>query len=57
MYYITVKQSPRYHQMSLEDFLFGADSSPREISAGVSDTRTYCVEKVSDTFLRRVPNV
>lgn len=54
MYYITVKQSPRYHQMSLEDFLFGADSSPREISAGVSDTRTYCVERVSDTFLRRV---
>lgn len=54
MYYITVKQSPRYHQMSLEDFLFGEDIVPREISSGVSDTRTYCVNEVSDKFARRV---
>lgn len=54
MYYITVKQSPRYRQMSLEDFLFGPDSAPRQVSSGVSDTRTYCVDRVSDTFLRKV---
>lgn len=53
MFYVTVKQSPRYHQMSLEDFLFGADSTPREISSGVSDTRTYCVSEISSSFLRR----
>lgn len=50
MYYITVKQSPRFHQMSLEDFLFGPDSIPRESSKPISDTRTYCVESVSDRF-------
>lgn len=54
MYYITVKQSPRFHQMSLEDFLFGADTMPREISSGVSDTRTYCVETISRRFMSRV---
>lgn len=53
MYYITVKQSPRYHQMSLEEFWFGADSAPREISGSVSDTRTYCVEEVSERFTGR----
>lgn len=54
MYYITVRQSPRYHQMSLEEFWFGADSIPRENSRSVSDTRTYCVEKVSERFRSRV---
>ena len=50
MYYITVKQSPRYHQMSLEEFLFGPDTAPRETGARTSDTRTYCVEDVSQRF-------
>lgn len=50
MYYITVKQSPRYHQMSLEEFLFGPDTAPREPSVRTSDTRTYCVEDVSQRF-------
>lgn len=50
MYYITVRQSPRYHQMSLEEFWFGADSVPRKINWNVSDTRTYCVENISERF-------
>lgn len=53
MYYITVRQSPRYHQMSLEEFWFGADSAPRESSGSVSDTRTYCVEEISERFRSR----
>ena len=54
MYYITVRQSPRYHQMSLEEFWFGVDSIPRESSGSVSDTRTYCVENISEHFQSRV---
>ncbi len=54
MYYITVKQSPKYHQMSLEEFLFGSDSMPREISQNLTGTRTYAVETVSDRFRTRV---
>lgn len=53
MYYITVRQSPRYHQMSLEEFWFGSDSNPRESSGSVSDTRTYCVEEISERFQSR----
>lgn len=53
MYYITVRQSPRYHQMSLEEFWFGTDSIPRESSGNVSDTRTYCVEEISERFQSR----
>lgn len=53
MYYITVRQSPRYHQMSLEEFWFGTDSILRESSGDVSDTRTYCVEEISERFQSR----
>jgi len=53
MYYITVRQSPRYHQMSLEEFWFGSDSTPRESSGSVSDTRTYCAEEISERFQSR----
>lgn len=53
MYYITVRQSPRYHQMTLEEFWFGADSKPREASISASDTRTYCVGQISERFRSR----
>lgn len=50
MYYITVRQSPRFHQLSLEEFLFGNDIAPRASSQNTSDTRTYCVDTVSKRF-------
>lgn len=52
MFYITVKQSPMYHQMSLEEFLFGTDDTPRIINPNMTNTRTYEVETISDHFLR-----
>lgn len=52
MFYITVKQSPMYHQMSLEEFLFGTDDTPRIINPNMTNTRTYEVAEISDHFLR-----
>lgn len=50
MYYITVRQSPRFHQLTLEEFLFGDDIVPCVSSRETSDTRTYCVDTVSKRF-------
>lgn len=51
MVYITVKQSPMYKQMSLEDFLFNIESKPQTlINPNTSNTRTYEVEYVSERF-------
>lgn len=51
MVYITVKQSPMYKQMSLEDFLFNIESKPQTlINPNISNTRTYEVENVSERF-------
>ena len=46
MYYITVKQPPSYHQMTLEEFLFGSGSGAQLINANLTNTRTYEVEEV-----------
>lgn len=51
MVYITVKQSPMYKQMSLEDFLFNIESKHQTlINPNTSNTRTYEVENVSERF-------
>jgi len=57
MVYITVKQSPHYHQMSLEELLFGepeVDTKPQYYNPNLTNTRTYEVEKVSDKFKKRI---
>lgn len=50
MVYITVKQSPIYHQMTLEEFLFQNFQAPAVINANMANTRTYEFEYVSDHF-------
>lgn len=55
MYYITVKQSPHFHQMTLEEFLFGTETfSTSMITSNETNTRTYAVERISQRFLDRV---
>ena len=54
MYYITVKQPPSYHQMTLEEFLFGGNVQPELINENLTNTRTYEVENVSERFLQLV---
>ena len=41
MVYVTVKQSPMYKQMSLEDFLFNSVSETTLINKNTGNTRTY----------------
>lgn len=49
MVYVTVKQSPMYKQMSLEDFLFSSISETSLVSRNSGNTRTY---KFEETPLR-----
>ena len=52
--YITVMQSPRCHQMTLEEFLFNTEVTPQYNNDGViTGTRTYEVETVSQVFEKR----
>lgn len=53
MIYITVKQPPIYHQMSLEEFLFQSETCPAVINENLTNTRTYEVASVSRRFIQR----
>lgn len=52
MVYITVRQSPIYHQMTLEEFLFQSFQGPAVINANMANTRTYEFEAASEHFTR-----
>lgn len=54
MVYITVMQSPIYHQMTLEEFLFQNFQAPTVINTNVSNTRTYAYKTVSEHFTSRI---
>lgn len=54
MVYITVMQSPIYHQMTLEEFLFQNFQVPTILNTNVSNTRTYAYETVSEHFTSRI---
>ena len=46
--YITVRQAPRYSQMTLEDFLFEVETKPQIIiNPNTSNTKTYEVNYIS----------
>ncbi len=54
MYYITVKQSPQYHQMTLEELFSESFLESTLVTPNISNTRTYECETVSPLFLKRV---
>lgn len=54
MIYITVKQSPMYHQMSLEEFLFQKDPQIQYVNMNLTNTRTYEVEAVTEYMQRKL---
>lgn len=54
MIYITVRQSPMYHQMTLEEFLFNVETRSNIINQNTTNTHTYAVERVSDVFLSKI---
>lgn len=51
MFYITVKQPPMYHQMTLEEFLFGTNVSEQMLNSNLSNTKTYEFDRISNRFL------
>lgn len=54
MVFITVRQSPFYHQMSLEEYLFQNFESPVLINENTANTRTYQCRAVSPKFLEKI---
>lgn len=54
MIYITVKQSPMYRQMSLEELLFGVSNKSIVINSNEANTRTYEVERVNQKFFKNI---
>ena len=52
MVYMTVKQSPIYHQMTLEEFLFQSYTHSPIINANTTNTRTYEAEQIGERFSR-----
>lgn len=52
--YITVKQPPIYHQMTLEEFLFQTETRPAVINENLTNTRTYEVDFVSERFIKKL---
>lgn len=54
MYYITVKQPPMFHQMTLDEFLFETDYHPQVINWNTTNTRTYEMRNVSSRFTDRI---
>ena len=54
MTYITVKQSPIYHQMTIEELLSGSLDTIAPINPNLTNTKTYEMENVSEKFTRRI---
>ena len=50
--YITVRQSPIYHQMTLEEFLFQNFQAPAVVNANMANTKTYEYEYASEQIGR-----
>jgi hypothetical protein len=54
MVYITVTQSPRYYQLSLDDLIDGIIKETAFDDYGTSNTRTYIADKVSEKRLENI---
>ena len=51
MVYVTVKQSPMYRQMTLDEFLFGTENKSIMINPNLTNTRTYVSERINPKLL------
>lgn len=54
MVYITVRQSPIYHQMTLEEFLSQNFQAPPVVNANMANTKTYEFESASEHFTSKL---
>lgn len=53
MPYITLKQSPAFHQITFEEIISGTVDIPSLIAPNESNTRTYFSARVNDKFLEK----
>ena len=53
MTYITVRQSPMYHQMTLEEFLFQDEARDVLLNDNTTNTRTYEVPFLTEYMVRK----
>ena len=51
MPYITIKQSPAYHQITFEEMIAGVEDLSKYISANTTNTRTHFTENVNPRLL------
>jgi retron-type reverse transcriptase len=51
MPYITIKQSPAYHQITFEDMMAGVQDLSKYVFANTSNTRTHFTERVNPKLL------
>lgn len=54
MIYVTVKQSPMYHQMTWEEFLSHSEGPALAMNQNLTNTKTYEVDSVSDYMTRKL---
>ena len=54
MIFITVKQSPAYHQMTIEELLTQDPGFSAVINSNTANTKTYAVERVGESFTKRL---
>lgn len=56
MFYITVRQSPMYKQMTLEDLLYGTDdgSATTLLNSNISNTHTYERDHIRESMVRAI---
>ena len=52
MPYITIKQPPKYYQMTFEEIMAGVDDLSKFVQQNDSNTRTYFVERPKDKLLK-----
>lgn len=52
MPYITIRQSPMYHQMTLDDLLFKSITEPATITFNIGNTKTVFVDELPDRLAR-----
>ena len=52
--YITAKLTPRFHQMTLDEFLCAEYEMPEPVSIGVAGTKTYRAKSVSKRLEQKV---
>lgn len=54
MTYLTVMQSPIYHQMTLDELLFSNEIPNNLVIKNTANTRTYVIDEISEKYLERI---